>query len=186
MATEKVLKKIREEVQGITESLELFLDVDVQPSVTDCDALQKQLTNLQESVAVYKFQKKEKELSPSFNIHAKVSEKAADISVIKEQVIPESKTEIPAQKIVEKDIRNEPEKKAAPLVIGINDKFRFINELFKQNNSEYNIAIEQLANLQSWPEAELYLSSLKGLYDWKDNSEVVIYFYSVIKKRFFL
>lgn len=184
MATEKILKKIREEVKSITEGLELFLDQDVQPSVTDCEGLQKQLTDIQESIAVYKFQKKEKEISPSFNIHAKVSEKAADITIVKEQIIPEQKTEITFQKPLEKEIINHTEKKIAPLVIGINDKFRFINELFKQNNSEYNIAIEQLSSLQSWIEADIYLTSLKGLYDWNDNSDVVTYFYSVIKKRF--
>ncbi len=70
------------------------------------------------------------------------------------------------------------------LNIGLNDKFRFINELFKQNTSEYNIAFEQLNALKTWDESELYLNSLKELYLWKENSDNVKYFYSIAKKRF--
>ncbi|MGZ4089816.1 MAG: hypothetical protein ACXVNO_03795 [Bacteroidia bacterium] len=91
----------------------------------------------------------------------------------------EPEVSLPPQKEITKEEKNLP-----PLTFGINDKFRFINELFKQNNSEYNIAIEQLASLGTWAEAELYLRSLKGLYDWKDNADVVVYFYSLVKKRY--
>lgn len=184
MAAEKILKKIKDEVTEMKPTLDLFLDESVQPSVTDCETLQKQLLELQECLAVYKFQKKEKELSPSFNIHSKVSEKAVDIKSVKEQVTLETTEETPAHKNMQKETKTDPAKRVVPLVIGINDKFRFINELFKQNNSEYNIALEQLASLHSWAETEIYLTSLKELYDWKESSEVVKYFYSVIKKRF--
>ena len=47
-----------------------------------------------------------------------------------------------------------------------------------------NVAIEQLGNLNTWAEGEAYLNSLKTLYHWKENSEVVNYFYSLVKKRF--
>lgn len=184
MGAEKILKKIRDEVKEMKPTLDLFLEESVQPSATDCETLQKQLIELQECLAVYKFQKKEKELSPSFNIHSKVSEKAVDIKSVKEQVALETTEETALQKNILKETKTDSPKQVVPLVIGINDKFRFINELFKQNNSEYNIALEQLASLQSWAETEIYLTSLKELYDWKENSEVVKYFYSVIKKRF--
>ena len=70
------------------------------------------------------------------------------------------------------------------LAVGLNDKFRFINELFVQNSAEYTIAIEQLNGLQTWADTELYLTSLKSLYGWKDTSEAVKYFYTLVRKRF--
>ncbi|MBA3662638.1 MAG: hypothetical protein H0W61_00320 [Bacteroidetes bacterium] len=181
MALEKVLHKIQIQVKELAPTLELFIDDSIQPSVTDCETLQHQINQLAECLAVYKFQKKEKEISPSFNIHAKVSEKETVISAVREEIKSEKKTEVAIPK-TEKEPANEI--KLPPLTFGINDKFRFINELFKQNNSEYNIALEQLSSLATWADAEIYLASLKDLYDWKDNEEVVVYFYSLIKKRY--
>jgi hypothetical protein len=181
MALEKVLHKIQQQVKDMTSTLELFVDDTVQPSVKDCETLQHQMNELEECLAVYKFQKKEKEISPSFNIHAKVSEKdTTSIKVDLEKI----QTTDPVKETINKEPVKESPINLAPLAIGINDKFRFINELFKQNSHEYNIAMEQLNSLQSWTEAEIYLRSLKGLYDWKDNEEVVMYFYSLVKKRY--
>ena len=70
------------------------------------------------------------------------------------------------------------------MAIGLNDKFRFINELFSQNPAEYNIAIEQLSGLNTWAEADIYMNSLKSLYAWRDSQETVKQFYSIVKKRF--
>jgi hypothetical protein len=131
-------------------------------------------------------QKLNKELSPSFAIHAKVSE--VELPPEMEPAMPEQKQEPVLQTIRPADepkpVHNDPPKRLASLSIGLNDKFRFINELFSQNNSEYAIAVEQLNNLRNWHDTEVYLNSLKDLYEWKSNSEVVRYFYSMLKKRF--
>lgn len=190
MALDKILSKIQVQIEELAPALELFIEESIQPSVSDCDDLQARLSKLQENLAVYKYYKQERELSPSFNIHSKVSGK---------NVSPEIRTE---EEITEKESFNSnPEEKKPkahdlvtdqagrkdypPMAVGINDKFRFINEMFKQNGSEYNIAIEQLNSLQSWQEAELYLASLKSIYNWKDNSEAVLLLHSLVKKRFY-
>lgn len=180
MALEKVLHKIQSQVKDLASTLELFMEENIQPSVNDCETLQRQINALEEYLAIYKFQKKEKEISPSFNIHSKVSEKEKPVITYIEK---------PADKLhsspaSEKEIIQQSSKILSPLIIGINDKFRFINELFKQNNAEYNIALEQLNGLQTWAETDLYLNSLKDLYEWETDSEEVIYFYSLVKKRF--
>ncbi|MBI2721216.1 MAG: hypothetical protein HYX39_03465 [Bacteroidetes bacterium] len=185
MALDKILNNIRLQVKDLDNILTIFLDDSIQPSVSDCETLQHQINHLEECLAIYKFQKTNKEISPSFNIHAKVSEKQSIIAET-EQIIPSAKKTEEVSKPIAKKTEHSPDphKNLPPLAIGINDKFRFINELFKQNNAEYNIAMEQLAGLQSWPDTELYLNSLKNLYEWNDNSEVVIYFNSLIKKRY--
>ena len=185
MSLEKLLSSIHSQINDLAPTLELFVEDSIQPSVNDCESLQMQLTKLQESLAVYKFNKMEREISPSFNIHSKVSNS--------EIVLPEKEAEIIKEEITnslpEKNNNPQPEineviKTKIPLTVAINDKFRFINELFNQNSGEYNVAVEQFGNLNNWKESEIYLNSLKTLYEWKENSEVVLYFYSIIKKRF--
>jgi len=207
MSSDKILHKIQLQIDELAPTLELFVDETVQPSVKDCENLQRQLTLLQENLAVFKYNKQNKELSPSFNIHAKVSEKevavekkAEIVQEIKETVkldkeektepisvapevpktetvkIEPQRTEVPKQETATKSLQ--------PMSVGLNDKFRFINDLFSQNSSEYNIAIEQLNNVSSWDEAEIYLNSLKSVYEWDAKEEVVKNFFSSVRKRF--
>jgi len=190
MLLEKVLHKIQSQINDLTPTLELFVDETIQPSVDTCEKLQQQLNSLQENLAVYKYNKINKEISPSFSIHAKVSEKELPKETMEELkkeikvTIHEERPEILQPKIEPKTEEVNESKIILPMLIGINDKFRFINELFKQNNSEYSIALEQLNALKSWNDAEIYLNSLKTLYQWKENSEVANLFFSLAKKRF--
>jgi hypothetical protein len=215
MAITKVLGKIQEGINGLAPTLELFVNETIQPSVEDCETLQVQLNTLLENIAVYKYSKQNKELSPSFNIHAKLSAqeiKEEKPEVIEEEVKMAIKIEkdeitqieekielteslpkqikvdiIPAQTKTEpipEPIKKEVGAPKNPLIIGLNDKFRFLNELFSQNNLEYNIALEQLNNLINWNDTEIYLNSLKSLYGWKDNNEAAKQLFSLAKQRF--
>jgi hypothetical protein len=187
MSLEKVLQKIHGEIKNLAPTLELFLDDTIQPSVKDCETLQQQLVLLQENIAIYKYSKLNKEISPSFNIHAMVSQKENEVKTVirvTEQEKPPAETpnETPAPE--DSNTATSNRRKYPNLVINLNDKFRFINELFAQNSSEYHIALEQLNNLKNWSDTEIYLNSLKSLYEWPDNSEVAKNFYSLVKKRF--
>ncbi len=191
MALDKVLNKIQLQIDDLTPVLELFVDASIQPSVEDCEKLQKQLTLIQEHLAVYKHHKSNKELSPSYNLHVKVSEKESQSDFLKtaqeinQSVSPETKITFQEPKYEDAaETHSNSIKAVLPISVGINDKFRFINELFAQNSSEYNVAIEQLANLSNWPDTETYMSSLKSLYAWKEHTEVVKHFYAIVKKRF--
>jgi hypothetical protein len=192
MPLEKVLHKIQSQINDLAPTLELFVDETIQPSVDNCEKLQQQLTQLQENLAVYKYNKANKEISPSFSIHAKVSEKSAlqqnTEAPSPEAVTPpkqDEKAEVaqPFLEAIGLEIKTET-KTIPPFTIGINDKFRLINELFKQNQSEYNVAIEQLGALKTLADSEIYLNSLKSLYNWNDDHEVVTYFFTLSKKRF--
>ncbi len=182
MGSDKVLSKMREQVGELMKTLEEFSDKNVQPGASDCEKLQNQLCRLQDNLAVFKYQRLNQEVSPSFNIHARVSEE------VKPEV-PEAKKDHgikPTPEISEPVIASKgaPQKFHTPIVVGVNDKFRFINELFSQNPAEFNIAIEQLSALQNWSESELYLNSLKSLYAWKEQQDVVKHLYSIVKRRF--
>ncbi|HWY36396.1 MAG TPA: hypothetical protein VNX68_17255 [Nitrosopumilaceae archaeon] len=68
--------------------------------------------------------------------------------------------------------------------IGINDKYRILNELFDQQQIEFNVVIEQLNVTENWEEAEIYLGSLLEIYGWKVDNELVKTLYSLVQKRF--
>jgi hypothetical protein len=70
------------------------------------------------------------------------------------------------------------------LNININDKFRFINELFSGNANEYQMAIEQLNTTTNIHEANVFLNGLKDIYAWKDDNELVKNLMSLVAKRF--
>ena len=75
-------------------------------------------------------------------------------------------------------------KELPKIAININDKFRFINELFAANANEYNIAIEQINSVITIHEMNNYLNGLKSIYGWKDDNEVVKNLYTLSQKRF--
>lgn len=178
MILDKTLGRIQSQINELVPALEMFVDESVQPTVRECESLQQMLVKLQENLAVYTFHKREKELSPNFNLHAKVSlqNKAEPIEEKMAEPVAEIKEEV-------KDVSVE-SKILSAMSVGVNDKFRIINELFKQNGGEYNIVVEQINSLPTWNEAEMYLNSLKSIYHWNDTSEVTLLFYSLAKKRF--
>jgi hypothetical protein len=184
MPVERMLQRIRAQIAELTASIDAFGDESVQPAVADCEKLQRLLAELQENLAIYKFHKTEKELSPSFNIHARISDAQPTPSGREGEQAPQAEEIRIQPKTDNGKNKTEVMKQLRSVGIGINDKFRFINELFAQNVAEYNIAIEQLNNLGNWGETEVYLASLRNLYGWKENSEVVKHFYGLAKKRF--
>ncbi len=94
--------------------------------------------------------------------------------------VPETLT-IPKSEVVTKAIEHTIVTK---LTISINDKFRFINELFAANTNEYNIAIEQLNTVNTADEADAYLKGLKSIYNWDEEHEQVKKLVSLSNKRF--
>ncbi len=198
MTTDKQLHRLRESISNVADTLELFLEAHIQPSVDECETLQSQLYQLQEHLAVYKHNKTQKELAPFFNLHSKVSEKEMPISTESEikpetpeikpekvEPIAEIKTTAPVVETTPvKEEQTQPITTAKKLEVNLNDKFRFINELFKQNQLEYTIAIEQINTIGSWDETHQYLNSLKNIYGWNEENETVKRIFLLAKSRF--
>lgn len=69
-------------------------------------------------------------------------------------------------------------------IIGINEKFQFINELFDGNMKEYTVALDQINNFSSKQEADSYLSNLKEMYKWPTDNEVANNFKEIVKRLF--
>ena len=69
--------------------------------------------------------------------------------------------------------------------IGVNDRFLFINELFRGDEVVYERSIKTINSFTILPEAEYWIQrELKVKNGWKDTDDVVKQFYQLVKRRF--
>ena len=80
--------------------------------------------------------------------------------------------------------------KASPVkelrkAIGVNDRFVFINELFRGDEAMYERSIKTINNFRILPEAEYWMErELKIKLGWDDSREIVQHFYQLVRRRF--
>jgi hypothetical protein len=69
--------------------------------------------------------------------------------------------------------------------IGVNDRFVFINELFRGDEPMYERSIKTINNFKILPEAEYWMErELKIKLGWDDSREIVQHFYQLVSRRF--
>ena len=69
--------------------------------------------------------------------------------------------------------------------IGVNDRFLFINELFRGDEVMYERSIKTINSFSILAEAEYWIErELKVKNGWKDSNELVKQFYQLVKRRF--
>jgi len=69
--------------------------------------------------------------------------------------------------------------------IGINDRFVFVNELFRGDEAAYERSIKTINNFHILPEAEYWINrELKVKLGWNDSKDVVQHFYQLVRRRF--
>lgn len=69
--------------------------------------------------------------------------------------------------------------------IGVNDRFVFINELFRGDEPMYERSIKTINNFRILPEAEYWMErELKIKLGWDDSREIVQHFYQLVSRRF--
>jgi len=69
--------------------------------------------------------------------------------------------------------------------IAVNDRFRYINELFRGDEAVYERSIKTINGFSILAEAEYWIQrELKVKHGWKDSDELVKQFYLLVKRRF--
>jgi len=69
--------------------------------------------------------------------------------------------------------------------IGVNDRYVFINELFRGDEAMYERSIKTINNFGILPEAEYWMErELKIKLGWDDGREITRQFYQLVKRRF--
>lgn len=186
MTTEKAFEHLKLAALEVKGAL-IDIDENIHPSVNEVENLCQIVNNLQEQLIIYKYLKTQKELSPSLNIHLKVMEqtqpKEEAVPVANDLPIAESKEEVKTEVKPTEPIQ--PQAKTVKRIeLGLNDKFRIINELFAQNSTEFNLAIDQLNTIDSFEKSEIYLTELMNLYKWKKENELTQRLFQLNQKRF--
>ena len=89
-----------------------------------------------------------------------------------------SKTEV-AEMLIDTPVKDM--KKA----IGVNDRFVFINELFRGDETMYERSIKTINSFDIWPEAEYWIRrELKLKLSWQEGNDIVRQFDQIVKRRF--
>lgn len=69
--------------------------------------------------------------------------------------------------------------------IGINDRFVFISELFRGDETMYERSIKTINSFRIFPEAEYWIErELKVKLGWEDSKDCTRQFYQLVKRRF--
>lgn len=69
--------------------------------------------------------------------------------------------------------------------IGINDRFSFINELFKGNVEAYSRAIEELNHLESFSAAQILINhDFLEKYKWDEEDSTYLHFLQLVERRY--
>lgn len=69
--------------------------------------------------------------------------------------------------------------------IGINDKYTFIRELFRNDEAAYERTLKTINNFNILPEAEYWIQrEMKYKLGWDDNNPTVKTFYQLVRRRF--
>jgi hypothetical protein len=69
--------------------------------------------------------------------------------------------------------------------IGVNDRFLFINELFRGDEAMYERSIKTIQSFSIYAEAEFWIRrELKVKIGWRDNHSIVKQFDQLVKRRF--
>ncbi|MEO7769118.1 MAG: hypothetical protein ABIS01_16925 [Ferruginibacter sp.] len=114
------------------------------------------------------------EINRAKEINETVAEEAHSINdLLKEKKIEisEKLTGLPV-----KDLRK---------AIGINDRFLYINDLFRGDEAMYERSIKTINGFSIWPEAEYWIRrELKTKLGWSDGDEAVKQFDQLVKRRF--
>lgn len=87
-------------------------------------------------------------------------------------VVPEPQTAKPATL---KDVRG---------FIGFNEKIMYLRQLFGGDAAAYDESLNQINAMNSFAEAEAFLSVLAGEYKWNKDHEAVTIFHLTVKRRF--
>lgn len=98
---------------------------------------------------------------------------------------PESLNEkLKQSKIELSDMLTEAPVRDLKKAIGVNDRFLFINELFRGDEAMYERSIKTINNFSIFPEAQYWIErELKVKIGWKD-SDIVRQFDQLVKRRF--
>jgi hypothetical protein len=120
----------------------------------------------------------------------KIQETAKEVLELKDTIITENETESFNEKLKEEKKEVAAVLQGTPVkdlrkAIGINDRYLFINELFRGDENMYERSLKTINGFTIYPEAEYWIQrELKVKLGWLEEQETVKVFDQLVKRRF--
>ena len=140
---------------------------------------EEQKETAEEPLSTDKKSKSKKSTVDLFSTHPTVADKFKD----EKKSLNDKLFNVQSDKSIAAKLQKNPIKdlKAA---IGINEKFKFINELFEGNLQKYNDGITKLNGFTNGGEAAKFLSSLKSEFSWDESTEAFHELNDLVTRRY--
>ncbi len=182
MQRDILIQQLKEEAKKVEQHL-LQLGHEEPFTRAEADRFLNDVEKLYRNLAVYAHMLKNQ---GDLQVHLKIMQSVPHIET---PPVPEKKEE-PVQLTIEEKVeeiitvagKEDPNLKR--IEFSINDRFRIINELFEQSQTEFLAALQQINSITTLEESIFYLDSLKEVYGWKPNSDLVKTIYTLVNKRF--
>jgi hypothetical protein len=182
MQRDLVIQQLKEEAKKVEQHL-LQLQQDEQLTRVEAEQFLNDVEKLYRNLAVYvHVLKNQGDLQVHLKIMQSVPPAEAPLVIEKKEEPVQLTIEEKVEEIISVTTKENIELKR--IEFGINDRFRIINELFFQNQQEFQAALQQLNAISTLDESVFYLDSLKEIYNWKPNNDLVKTMYTMVNKRF--
>lgn len=182
MQRDLVIQQLKEEAQKVAQHATRFEQDGVLKRI-EAEQFLNDVEKLYRNLAVYTHVLKHQ---GDLQVHLKIMQSVAPAET---PTIPEEKEE-PVQLTIEEKVEEIMAKETKEntnlkrVEFSINDRFRVINELFFHSQQEFQVALQQLNAISTIEESIFYLDSLKQIYGWKSDGDLVKTFYAMVNKRF--
>ncbi len=169
--TIEVLKVDEAEIEAELEEMRRKTDMIQKISVQNKPSI---LFDMEDDIPTLSHQFQSKPAQPSLEINETIAGNTSSVNEKLKQAkidLGDTLTEVPIR-----DLRK---------AIGVNDRFLFINTLFRGDEVMYERSIKTINSFSILAEAEYWIQrELKVKNGWKDADEVVKQFYQLVKRRF--
>ncbi|MES2004787.1 MAG: hypothetical protein V4450_09715 [Bacteroidota bacterium] len=170
----------------------------VLPSVTAMSRIEERETvadpQIKESISLNNWLFETSAEIPTMAHHAVVAEseikKSTETPVIEFNTVLAKQAESLNEKLKEETVEVATALQASPIrdlkkAIGINDRFLFVNDLFRGDENMYERSLKTINGFTIYPEAEYWIQrELKVKLSWPDSSESVKLFDQLVRRRF--
>ncbi len=182
MQRDLVIQQLKEEAKKVEQHL-LQLRQDELFTRTEAEQFLSDVEKLYRSLAVYAHVLKNQ---GDLQVHLKIMQSVPPIEVPPVIEKKEEPVQLTIEEKVEEIIATETKENVnlKRIEFSINDRFRIINELFEQSQTEFRAALQQINAITTLEESMFYLDSLREVYGWKKDSDLVKSIYTMVNKRF--
>jgi hypothetical protein len=181
-----ILPPVQHEEEKIVEVLqvdEAEIEAELEEIKRNAEAMQKMSVHHKPQIV---FEEEEQDIIPTLAHH--LNETPAQAKEVNEAIAANAASlndKLKQTKIDLGDSLTEVPIRDLRKAIGINDRFLYINELFRGDESMYERSIKTINSFSILPEAEYWIQrELKTKIGWSEGNETVKQFIQLVKRRF--